>query len=114
MANTRAYNDSTVLLSGAPVFLGVIDATTTSKTNAQATTAFGANEPYLTGKTLLIQPSAEIYLGVSRTSSGTVTTSNGVKVLADERVVICMDSAYAYLAAITASGTANVRVWELV
>lgn len=100
------------LVNGAPVFLGVTDVTTTAKTNAEATTPYGTTG--LTDKALLIQASAECYVGVTATSTGDVTTANGVKLAADERVIVLMSATYPYLVAITASGTANLRVWELV
>lgn len=110
----RPYNDSTSILNGMPIFLGVIDATTTSKTNHEATTPFNNTGEALKGKTLLIQVSAECYIGVTSTSTGTVTTANGVKLAADERVIIMMGQSRGFLAAIHATATANVRVWELV
>lgn len=99
--------------SGSPSFLGVIDATTTSKTNSQATAPFNTAAPQLGLRTLLIQVSAECYILPVATATSTVTTSTGVKLAVDERVIINCTSTETYLAVITASGTANCRVWEL-
>lgn len=99
--------------NGSPSFLGVIDATTTSKTNHQATTPFANTVDALKGKTILIQSSAACFILPVSTNTGTVTAANGVKLAADERVIITMGSAQGWLAAILASGTGNVRVWEM-
>jgi hypothetical protein len=101
-------------LNGTPVYLGTIDVTITSKTNSQAATAFSTAEDALEGKVLLIQCDAATFIGPAKTSSGTVTTANGVKLTTDERVIITMAQGYHYLAAIVSAGTANCKFWELV
>jgi hypothetical protein len=102
-------------LNGTPVFLGVIVATTT-KNNHDTASAFNNTGIGLGGKMLLIQSDAACFILPGTANTATATSSNGVKLAADERVVIIMDTtaSYGWLAAVSVSGTANVRVWELI
>jgi hypothetical protein len=99
-------------LNGTPVRLGTIVATTT-KNNYDTATPFNNSGDGLAGKVLLIQADAAGYILPGTASTSTVTTSNGVKVSADERVIITMQSNYLSLAALAVSGTMNVKIWEL-
>jgi hypothetical protein len=112
----RSATASSMLVrsQGLPKYLGTIDATTTSKTNAQATSAFGNTGTFLKRKMLLIQVSAACSILPVTASNGTVTTGTGVDLAANERVIITLDDDHGYIAAITASGTANVKIWELI
>jgi hypothetical protein len=105
----RPFNDSATLLSGTPVYLGTIAATTT-KNNHDTTTAFNNTGAALGGKTLLIQADAACHMRPGTTNAVTVTTGNGIYLAALERVVICMGETYGWLAVV---GAANVKVWEL-
>jgi hypothetical protein len=96
-------------LSGTPVFLGVIEASTT-KTNHTTTTAFSNTGDALKGKVLLVQAMAECHVLPVTVNNGAVTTSTGVKMASAETRVIAMTEQHGWLAVI---GTANVRVWEL-
>jgi hypothetical protein len=101
---------------GRKVLLGVIDATTTSKTNAQATSSFPSSGD-LTGKLLLIQADAAVHVLEVNSSTGTVGSSGsnrGVKLATDQLFYVNMTRDYGYLAAVTPSGTANVYIYELV
>lgn len=109
----RSFADYQMAVIGSPAFLGVIDATTTSKRQDQATTPFSNTTPFLAEKTLLIHASAACFVLPVTSATGTVTASNGVPLLADEKAVITMKPDDAYLAVITASGSANLKVWEL-
>lgn len=106
-------------LSGYPVYLGTVDATTTAKTNAEATTPFGSSGELLKGKVLLIQNagSVDIRLHPVATSTGDVSNTRGagfgVAISPGERIIIRMGEAYGYMAVITTSSTANVDFWEL-
>lgn len=120
--NARSVSESIVLLSGSPRYLGVIDFTGTSKTNSQATSAFNATAPALAGKVLLLQPDQDVYIRTVQTSTGTVTSTNGIKIAAGERVQIVMDDldskvpdgeSYGWIAAIRVSVSGNLKVWEL-
>jgi hypothetical protein len=121
--NARSVSEAIVKYSGSPRLLGTIDFTATSKTNAQASVAFNAADPALAGKILLVQPSQDVYVLPVATSTGTVSTSTGVLLFANERVEMTMDDVdrtdvagerYGWLAAIRSTADGNLRVWELV
>jgi hypothetical protein len=109
---SRSFADLHTAAIGSPAFLGVIDVTTTSKRQDQATAAFSTSGTALASKTLLVHASAACFIAPVA-SSGTVTAANGVPLGADEKAVITMLPSDTHLAAITASGTANLKVWEL-
>lgn len=106
-------------INGAPTFLGVIDYTASSVTNHQASTPFNNTGSALCGKVLLLQPSTDVYVLPVTTNTGTVTTSNGVLLFANERVLLTMTDYFAtnatecWLAAIRSSASGNLRVWAL-
>lgn len=106
-------------LNGYPVYLGTVDATTTSKTNHEATTAFNNTGEALTGKVLLIYNAGSVDIRVHPVATNTGTTTNtrgarfGVPIGPNERVIITMGRLYPWLAVIATSSTANVDVWEL-
>lgn len=108
----------TQILSGSPSYLGTIDATTTSKTNTQATTTFPSTGD-LSGKVLLIQNAGSVDIRLSGVTSGTATVSNSrgvgfaVAIAPGERVIVTLKSNQTHLAVIATSSTANVDVWEL-
>jgi hypothetical protein len=104
---------------GSPRYLGTTDCTTTSKTNAQATTAYPASGD-LSGKCLLIynaSTTVDVHVHPVSSSTGTVTTNrtgnHGAPVKPGSFVEITMGGSDSHLAAITASSTANLDVWEL-
>lgn len=110
--------DASLAALGSPRYLGTINAGTTAKTNAEASTPFAATGDALKGKMLLIVTDAAVRLHGVATSDGDVTTTRnaagfGVPLAADERVVIRVVDDYPYLSVITASGSANVDIWEL-
>lgn len=94
---------------GAPKFLGTIAATTTIN-NHDTATPFNNTGDALKNKCLLIQPDADCHVLPGITNAATVTTTNGLKIGADERVVLTMGSDMGWLAVV---GAANVKVWEL-
>lgn len=96
-------------INGVPVFLGVIAASTT-KNNHDTATPFNNTGSALAGKVLLLQADAACHILPGTANTITATTSNGVKLGADERVIITMNSTYGWLACV---GSANLRVWEL-
>ena len=111
--SVRRFNDVTTTLNGTPVYLGVIVATTT-KNNHDTAAPFNNTGEALKGKTLLIQSDAAFYLYTGTTNAATASTTNGVLVAANERIVMVMGSSYGWVAALAVTGTANVRVWELI
>lgn len=108
-----------LLLNGKPKYLGTIDVTTTSKTNAQATTAFGHTGTLLKNMVLLIQcDAAGVRIHPVAEEDDTVTTNragnHGVELSEEkERIIIVMDNTDGYVAAIIGSGTANCDFWRL-
>ncbi len=108
-------NKAMSVVSGSPNYRGTIDATVTSKTNAQATTPFLAVSPYMQGLCYLVQVTADVYILPVATSTSVVTTTTGVLLTAGERIIIVMEEGdkNPFLAAITGSSTSSVRVWEL-
>jgi hypothetical protein len=99
------------LLNGTPVLLGTVIATTT-KNNHDTATPFNNTGDALKGKLLMLQPDAACYINFATTNAGTATTS-AIKLAADERVVVSMTEAHGWVACVSASGTTNLRVWEL-
>lgn len=95
---------------GAPTVLGVIDFTSSSKTNATATTPFGTGTGELSDKTLLLQSTQDCYILTGTSPTAASTTS--VKIVADERVTLHM-GAHTKLAVIRSSADGNLLVWEL-
>lgn len=121
--NARSVSEAIVKYSGSPRLLGTIDFTSTSKTNAQASVPFNAADPALAGKILLLQASQDVYILPTATSTGLVTSSTGVLVFANERVILTCDDIdktdmagerFGWLAAIRSTADGNLRIWELV
>lgn len=106
-------------LNGYPLYLGTVDATTTSKTNAQATTAFAASGDALAGKVLMIQNAGTVSIRLHpvATSTGTVSNTRGAgfgpEIQPGERIDVTMGRTYSFLAIIATSGAANVDFWEM-
>lgn len=99
-------------VNGTHTFLGTIIATTT-KNNNDTATPFNNSGEALKGKVLLLQPDAACYILPGTLSTTTVTTTNGLKVGADQTYVIIMGAGYGFLACLAVTGTANLKVWEL-
>ncbi|SRR5258706_5312386 len=121
--NARSVSEAIVKYSGSPRYLGVIDFTNVSKTNHQATTPFNNTGTALAGKILLLQPAQDVYILPVTTNAGTVSSTNGVLIMANERVILTVDDLdvtdiagefYGWLAAIRSTTSGNLRVWELV
>lgn len=106
-------NQSYEAVNGTHVLLGTIVATTT-KNNTDTAVPFNSTGEGLKGKTLLVQPDAACYILPGLLSTSTVTTANGLKLSADQTYVIMMGASYGWLACLSVSGTANLKVWELV
>lgn len=113
-----------VRLNGSPDYLGTIDCTTTSKTNHEATTPFNNTGNALLGKVLLLsnEGTVDVYVHPVSTNAGLVTSdgtgNHGVRIGAAERVILMMEdddtgSPNKWIAAKTASGTANLRIYDL-
>lgn len=122
--NSRSVDESTVRLNGNTRYLGTIDAGTSGSTNGNCSASFRVSYPALLGKILLVQPDGICYAGSAFWTGYQLPASEGVKIAQDERVIITMDDIdstqkaigdyYAWLAITAASGTVNVKVWELV
>lgn len=99
------------MVNGTPRYLGTIAANTTTN-NHDTASPFNNTGMALKGKVLLLQSDAACHVACGTTNAVTVTTSNGVKLAADERVLIHMneDDGYGWIAVV---GAANVKVFEL-
>lgn len=95
----------TAALNGVPTYLGTIAASTTSKT--QATTAVPFTIP--TGVLLLLVADAAVVFTVG----SSVTATTGIPLAATEKWTTALRQSSTGLAAITASGTANLLVFRL-
>lgn len=106
---------------GYPIYLGTVDATTTSKTNKEATTPFNDTTPGLSGKVLLIYNAGSVDIRVYPvdTDTGVVTNTRaagakfGVPLAPGSFFTIRMGATYRWMAVITTSSTANVDFWEM-
>lgn len=97
--------------------IGTIDATTTSKTNAQATTPFPGSTPYALekGQRYSVQcDGAETLVATVDTSTGTVTSSNGRYLVNKGLMDIDVRGARLWIAIKTTSGTANCVIAPVV
>lgn len=95
-----------------------IDATTTSKTNAQATTPGPGSSPYRLGDGLCYAVQcvgADVYVKTVSTSTGTVSSSNFDKYLSDKVPwAFCVKQSRFWVAVKTVTGTATCQVVEQV
>ncbi len=104
---------------GYPVYLGTVDATTTAKTNKEATTPFNDTTPALSGKVLLVYNAGSVDVRLHPVDTDTGDTTNtrgagfGVPLAAGAFFTIRMGSTYRWMSVITTSSTANVDFWEL-
>lgn len=107
----------TEALNGSPQSLGVIIATATSKNNHTTATPFNDTGDGLGAKILMLQSDADCYV-ITGTTNAVVAvataTSSSWKISAGERVVITPKSNEGWIACITAAGTANLKVWEMI
>lgn len=119
--NAKSVSESIVVQDGSLRYLGVIDFTATSKTNAQATAPF--NITGMAGKHLILQTTQDVYILPVPTSTTAITSTNGFTMYAGETKSFWMDDVdtkaisgelYAWLAALRVSADGNLKVWELV
>ena len=102
-----------VALNGSPTYLGSI-VTTSAAAKNNADTAVPFNAGTLAGKVLLIQVSSACYFLCKDTAAGAVTAATGVKLAADERVIVTPTKDEGWLSIIRDGATdATVKVWEL-
>ncbi len=103
--------------SGAPAFLGKIvsadGGASTNTTTEMGASAFNGTGAALQGKMLLVQCGAVAYLLPVSAGDGGVTTATGVKVAADERVILTLTTDLKWLAVLQDSASTTCRVWEL-
>lgn len=114
MALRLSTDRASEIYNGSPSFLGKIVATTTKNNHDTAAPFSDTAGSGLSGKVLLVQPDAACYILPGSVITATVTTANGVKLQADERVILTMTSAQDWIACVSVSGTTNLRIWELV
>lgn len=111
-ARPKTVDQLLVLLNGDPTFLGAISATTT-KNNHTTAVPFSNTGTGLAGKTLLLQPDTAGYLLCGSANTAAVTSANGIKINADERVIISLSDTNGWCAWLASTGTSILRVWEL-
>lgn len=121
--NSRSVSEAIVKYSGSPRYLGTIDFTSVSKTNGTATIPFNLASPGLAGKIIMMQSDQDIFILPVTSSATAVTSTNGVTIYANERVILTMDDidpadivgeSYGWLAVLRANGVnGSLRVWEL-
>lgn len=102
-----------ITLNGTPTFLGTITATTT-KNNHDTSSPFNNTSDALKGWVLMVQCDAAGYLLPGTTNAAAVTTTNGIKVAADEKYIFIMSVQHGWLAALAVTGTLNCKVWRFV
>ncbi len=100
-------------LNGLHSYLGVIIATTT-KSNHDTAVPFNNTGDALKGRTLMVQSDTAFYLYHGTLNTATATSTNGMLIGAGERVALTMTRDHGWLAAVAVSGTANVKVWEMI
>jgi hypothetical protein len=100
-------------VNGSITFLGTIVSAGTAINNHTTASAFNNTGDALGGKVLLLQATAALYLLPGTSNAASVTSTNGVKLGADERVIVTMSGSQGWLAQIPVSGSANLKVWEL-
>lgn len=105
----RIGHELNLKLNGTPVYLGRIDATGASETNAQAGSAFPESGD-LEGKTLYVETSADCDFKPVQASNTVITAANSPEIRAGSPKVFGMALGYKYLAAV---GTCNLDVFEL-
>ena len=99
------------VFNGDITYLGTIQSTGTSVTNATTSSAFTIPA----GATIVVQADATGYfrpVGTPDTTTN-VSATNGFKLAADESRVMTLRSDRASLAWISGSGTTNLKVWQL-
>jgi hypothetical protein len=99
-------------VNGSPRYKGTISATSTVAT--LAVTA---------GRMYLLQSDAAVYVHGATSAGGAITKADntsttltaalGVKLAADEKAVVTLRGEEGYVAAITSTGSASVKVFEL-
>ena len=98
---------------GWPSYLGTITSTGTSVNNHSTSSAFNNTGDALKGRMLQCQADAACYMLPGTTNAAAVTSANGVLIPANGTYVVTMGENDGWLAVISVSGTANVKVWEL-
>ena len=109
----RPFVDSVTKLSGTPVLLGTITATT-AKDNADTAVVFNDASPGLAGKLVMLQCDSACYIKCSTAAASAATAANGILLSAYERVVIWLGESYGWVSVLPVSGTSVVKVWELI
>lgn len=103
---------SEILSGGTPTYLGVITATT-AKNNHTTAVPFNNTGDAMTGKVILVVPTADCYILQGTTNAATVTAANGVPLYAGERVPLALAANEGWLAVLPVGSTVDLKVWEL-
>ncbi len=111
--SARPFPDSVTQLSGTPVLLGTITATTT-KNNHDTAIPFNDTGTGLAGKLVMFQTDSACYLLCGTSNTAAATAATGILLAANERVIIWLGESYGWTAVLAVSGTSVVKVWELI
>lgn len=103
-----------IVLNGSPSYLGsIVTTSAAAKNNHDTAVPFNNTGAGLSGKVLLIQVSAACYFLGKITNSAAVTTATGVKLAADERVIVTLTKDEGWFSVIRDSADVTVKVFEL-
>lgn len=103
----------TQAISGCPFYLGTIQSTGSSQDNSDTGTPFNGTGDALKGRALLIQADAACYVLPTTAATTAVTSGTGVLIPANGSWTLTLGTSTGWLAVISVSGTANVKVWEV-
>lgn len=109
----RPFPDAATRLSGTPVLLGTITATTT-KNNHDTAVPFNNTGAALGGKLVMLQCDSACYVVTGTLNTTAATAATGVLLSSYERVVMWLGESYGWVAVLPVSGTSVVKVWELI
>lgn len=102
-------------LNGNPTYLGEIIAGTGAAVNNHTTAVpFNNTGAALTNKVVLLQGDVAFRVLSEEDNTPSVSSTNGVVVGSNDRIAIAMDSTHGWVSVIAVTGTATVKVWELV
>lgn len=96
-------------LNGSPQLLGTLVSTGTSVNNSSTATPF----TIAAGAVVLLQPTAAGYIRTGKTTALAAASTTSVKLAADEKYLLLLQSDEAYVAWIPGSGSANCLVHEM-
>lgn len=101
---------------GLPGLVQQLNGTPTGGQSLSVTTSSGTfTNPFTAGSVILIdnEGAAKIYCGGATSGAGTVTTTTGVPITADEKFYFTLGIGQTYVACLTSAATATAKAYEL-